>query len=78
MQQEDPVHRLCQDGADLAGLTRVAKHHVQKVLGVIQLIVRIHEGLTRGELVAHSSQSRHFGYQSKGSNLSMLFVRNFQ
>ena len=44
-------------------LARHAEHHVQEVLGVIQVVARIHERLADRVLVGHRRDGRHLGEQ---------------
>ena len=60
MENEDAVHGLGQYRADLRFLTRGAKHHVQEVFRVGQIVTRVHERLANSVLVAHRSDGRHF------------------
>ena len=60
MEDEDLVHRLGEDRADLHFLARHAERHVQEVLGVIERVLRIHERLADRVFVGHRRDRRHF------------------
>jgi hypothetical protein len=51
---------------------------VQEVLGVVQRVVRIHERLADGELVAHRGDRRHLGDQPEGGDLAVMLVGDIE
>ena len=61
---EDPVHRPRQDRVDLVFLARHREHHMQEVLGVGQVVARIHEGLADGVFVGQRGDGRHLRHQA--------------
>ncbi|EEB79921.1 hypothetical protein GPB2148_3769 [marine gamma proteobacterium HTCC2148] len=78
MQQENTVHGLGQNRADVALLAGHAKHHVKKVFSVAHAVIGVHERLADREFVAHCCDSWHFGDQAKGSNFAAALIRNIQ
>ena len=61
MQREDAVHGAGQNRIGLVGFARHRKAHAQEVRGVVERVVRIHEGLADRIFVGHRRQRRHFG-----------------
>ena len=78
VQQENGVHGFGQDRVHLVLFTGVAEHHVQEVLGVAEIVARVHEGLTDGVFVGHGRQGGHFRHQANCRDFAMLFVRDIQ
>ena len=66
VEREDPVHGAGDHGVNLVILRRVAKHHVQEVLGVAEVVPGIHEGLAKGILVGHGRERGHLGDKPVG------------
>jgi hypothetical protein len=64
MQDEDRVQRLRQHRIDLVFLARHREAHAQEVLGVAQIVQRIHEGLAHVIFVGHGGDRRHLGDQA--------------
>ena len=75
VEQEDTVHRAGDGWRDNGWLAGVAKHHMQEVRRVIQVVARVHEWLTDGELVTHCCDSRHFRNQTKRCDFAVIGIR---
>lgn len=76
VQREDPVHRAAQDRVDLVILGRDAEAHAQEVGRIVQIVARIHEGLTHGVLVGHGGNRRHLGDQADRRDLALPGIRD--
>src|SRR5690554_5257068 len=74
VKDKDLVHRVGQNRVRLVVLARGAEHHVQEVLGVGQVVTRIHERLAHGVLVAPCRDGRHLGDQAMAGNLALLRI----
>ena len=59
VQNEDAVHRAGEDSVGLVLLARHRKAHAQEIRRVIEIILRIDEGLTDGIFVGHGGDRRH-------------------
>ena len=59
MEDEDAVHRPRQHRIDLVLLARHRVAHAQEVRGVVEVVLRIDEGLTDRILVGHRCERRH-------------------
>ena len=78
VQQEQGVHGLGQDRADIGFFAGCAKHHVQEVFCEAHAILRVHERLSHAVLEAHRRQCRHFGDDTVGGQQAMLGVIDVQ
>ena len=61
VQDEDAVHGARQHRVDLVLLARHRKAHAQEVGGVVELVLRINEGLADRIFVGHRGDRRHLG-----------------
>ena len=59
MQDEDAIQRAGEDRIDLVFLGRHGEAHAQEVLGVIEIVARINEGLADRVFVGHGGNRRH-------------------
>ena len=78
VQHEDAVHGLGVDRVDLVGLARVAEHHVEEVLCIVQVVARVVERLADIVLVGHGRDGRHLGDQANGADLAVLRLGDVQ
>ena len=76
MQRENPVHRLGQRRIDIVFPGRDRKAHVQEIAGVIQIILRIDEGLADGILIGHGRDRRQLGDQADRRDLALPGIRD--
>ena len=76
VQDENLVHGLGQDRVRLVLLARNAKHHLQEVLGVREVIARINERLANGILVTPGGNGRHLCNQAMRGNFPLLLAGN--
>ncbi len=74
MQDQDAIHCLGQNRIDFIVFTRVAKHHLQEVFCITELVVRIAERLTDGIFIRHRRNGRHFRNQAIGRNHPLLRI----
>ena len=75
MQDEDRVQRLGEHRIDLVLLARHREAHAQEVLGVAQMVQRIHEGLADRIFVGHRRDGRHLGDQAVAGDLALALDR---
>ena len=75
VQQEDAVIARAIVG-ETGRFTGVPKHHVKKVCRVVELVIRVHEGLANRELIAHGCDCWHFRNQAERGYLTMPRVRD--
>ena len=66
VQDKYAVHGSCQHRADLVLLRRDREHHVQEVVGILQVVARIDEGLTDRELEGHGADDSHHDRHGMG------------
>ena len=74
VQDEDAVHRLGDDRVDLVLLARHREAHVQEVLGVVEIVARIDEGLADRILVGHGRDRRHLRDHAMGGDHPLLRI----
>jgi hypothetical protein len=74
VQDEDAVHGLGQHRVHLVLLARHAEGHVEEVLGVVQRVPRIHEGLADRVLVGHGRDRRHLRDEAVGRDQPLLRI----
>ena len=73
MKYQDSIQRLHQHRIRFELFTRRCQHHPHKVLDVIQLVFWIHERHACTVFVAHGDNRRHFGDESDGAYIPILF-----
>jgi len=56
------------------GLAGGAEHHLHEVGGVVQVVARIHQGLTAGVLVSQSHDGGHLGHNAVKADAAMFRV----
>ncbi len=74
MQNEDAPHGARQHGVDLVFLARHREAHMQKVGRVIELVLRINEGLPDRVFVGHGGDGRHLGDHAHARHLALLGI----
>ena len=74
MQNEDAPHGARQHGVDLVFLARHREAHMQKVGRVIELVLRIDEGLPDRVFVGHGGDGRHLGDHAHARHLALLGI----
>ncbi len=76
MEDEDPVERPREHRVDLVFLARHREAHAQEVRRVVEIVLRIHEGLADRILVRHRSKRRHLGDHAHGGDHALLRIRD--
>ena len=74
VENEQQVKRLGLDRIDLVGLGRHGKHHLQKILRVVEAVFRIHERLADTQLVRCRGNGRQFRNNPVRENIAMFRV----
>ncbi len=74
MKDKQQINGLCRNRIDLIGLCRHREQHLQEVLGVVEIIARIHERLADIELVGGRRDSRQLGQDPVRKNIAMLRI----
>ena len=78
VQDEDPIQRPGEHGIDLVLLTRHREHHVQEILGIVEMVARIDEGLPRRELVRRRGNGRDLGDQAVARDQPVVGVLDLE
>ena len=76
MENENAIHRARKHRADHVVLGRHRIDHVQEILGVGQLVARIHEGLSDRVLVGHRRNRRHLGDEPVRRDHALARIRD--
>ena len=74
VQNEQQVECLGLDRIDFVGFRRHGEHHLQEVLGVVQIVPRIHERLPDAELVSSGRDGRQLGDDAMREDVPMLGI----
>ena len=74
VEDQDAVHGARVDRVDPIVLARHREHHVQEVLGVGQVVARIHERLTDAVLERHGREGRHLRDQPVRGDHALLRI----
>ncbi len=76
VQNEDRVQRLRQHRVDLVLPTRHREAHAHEILGVSEIVHRIHERLSERIFVSHRRNGRHFRDQAVTCDFALMLVRD--
>ena len=76
VQDEDPVERPREHRVDLVFLARHREAHAQEVRRVVEVVLRIHEGLADRVLVGHGGERRHLGDHAHGGDHALVRIRD--
>ena len=74
VQDEDPVDRPREHRVDLVVLGRHREAHAQEVRGVVEIVLRIHEGLADGIFVGHGGERRHLRDHAHGGDHALVRI----
>ena len=74
MENEDAVHGARKHRIDLILLAGHGKAHTQEVRRVVEIVLRINEGLADMVLVGHGRDRRHLGDHAHGSNHALMRI----
>ena len=74
MQDEDAIHRARQDRVRLVFLGRHRVAHAQEIGGVVEIVLRIHEGLADRIFVRHCGEGRHFCDHADRSDHALMRI----
>ena len=74
VQHQDAVHGAREDRVGLPWLGRHRVQHVKEVLGVAEVVARVHEGLADRVLVGPGGDGRHLGDQPEGGDPALLRI----
>ena len=74
MQDKDLIHSLGQDRINLIVLAGIAKHHLQEVFRVGEVVTRVNEWLTNRVLVAPGCNGWHLRNQAVRSDFPLHFT----
>ena len=74
VENENPVHGIGHDRIDLVSLAGHREHHVEEVLGILQIVTWIDERLADGEFVRHRRDRRHLRDQAIGRHHALVGV----
>ena len=76
MQDQYAVHRFRLYRINLIVLTRNRKQHMQKILGIIQIVARVYKGLADGIFMGHRRDRRHLRDEAVRRNHPLARVLN--
>ncbi len=74
MEDEDAIHGTGQNRVHLVLLAGYGEAHVQEVGGVIEIVLRINEGLADMVLVGHGGDRRHLGDHAQRSDHALVRI----
>ena len=76
MENEDAVERAREHRIDLVFLARHREAHAQEVRRIVEIVLRIDEGLADRILVGHGGERRHLGDHAHGRDHPLLRIRD--
>jgi hypothetical protein len=74
MENEDPVHGARQNGIDHIFLARDGEAHAQEVRRVVEIVLRIHEGLADVIFERHGGDGRHLGDHAQAGDHALVRI----